>query len=80
MRDLLEAIVGRSTFEIWLEPTELMAIDREGRLVIAVPEATAAWTADRFGRLLVKRADRVGRGLRFATNFQQPAAPQSSSC
>jgi hypothetical protein len=67
MRELLERIVGTSTFEIWLEPAELIAVDGERRLVIAVPAATAAWTAKRFGRLLTTCAERVGRELRFAS-------------
>ena len=28
-------------FAIWLEPVELIAIDRDQRLVLAAPEATA---------------------------------------
>jgi hypothetical protein len=67
IRELLEATVGESTFAIWLEPAELIAVDDERRLVIAVPAATAAWTARRFGRLLTRCAERVGRELRFAS-------------
>ena len=67
MRELLERTVGTSTFEIWLEPVELIAVDDERRLVIAVPAATASWTAKRFGRLLTTCAERVGRELRFAS-------------
>jgi len=84
IRELLEATVGESTFAIWLEPAELIAVDDERRLVIAVPAATAAWMAKRFGRLLTGCAERVGRELRFASEpevhalggaerrFQQP--------
>ncbi len=52
IRELLEATVGESTFEIWLEPVELIAVDGERRLVLAAPPATAAWTSRRFGRVL----------------------------
>jgi hypothetical protein len=67
IRDLLKEAVGESTFEIWLAPTELIAVDGERRLLIAVSAATAAWTTTRYGRLLAVCADRVGRGLRFAS-------------
>jgi DnaA-like protein len=67
IRELLEEAVGESTFAIWLEPAELIAVDDERRLVIAVPAATASWTRDRFGWLLTSCAERVGRGLRFAS-------------
>jgi hypothetical protein len=67
IRELLEATVGESTFAIWLEPAELIAVDHERRLVIAVPAATASWTRERFGRLLTRCAERVGRDLRFAS-------------
>ena len=67
IRELLEAAVGESTFEIWLEPTELIAADEQHRLVVGVPAATAAWTSARFGRLLERCAARVGRELRFAS-------------
>ena len=84
IRELLEAKVGESTFAIWLEPAELIAVDDERRLVVAVPAATASWTRDRFGWLLTSCAERVGRELRFASEpevhalggaerrFQQP--------
>jgi len=67
IRELLQAAVGESRFEIWLEPTELIAVDGRHRLVVGVPAATAAWTSTRFGRLLERCAARVGRELRFAS-------------
>ncbi|MGO9791175.1 MAG: DnaA N-terminal domain-containing protein [Solirubrobacteraceae bacterium] len=51
VRELLEATVGESTFSIWLDPVELVAVDGERRLVVAAPAAAAAWTAERYGRL-----------------------------
>jgi hypothetical protein len=65
--ELLQQSVGESTFAIWLEPAELIAIDEDHWLVIAVPAATADWTAKRFGRLMTRCAERVGRELRFAS-------------
>ena len=70
IRELLEEAVGESTFAIWLEPTELIAIDDECRLVVAVPTATASWTVKRFGRLLARCAERVARELRFAAETE----------
>jgi len=67
IRELLAATVGESTFAIWLEPAELIAVDDGRRLVVAVPAATASWTRERFGRLLTSCAERVGRELRFAS-------------
>ncbi len=67
IRELLEGTVGESTFAIWLEPVELIAVDGERRLVVAAPAAAAAWTAERYGRLLASCAQRVGRELRFAS-------------
>jgi hypothetical protein len=67
IRKLLQATVGESTFAIWLDPAELIAVDGQRQLVIAVPAVTASWAVERFGRLLARCADRVGRELRFAT-------------
>lgn len=58
---------SESTFAIWLERAELIAVDGERRLVVAVPATTADWTSQRFGRLLTRCAARVGRELRFAS-------------
>ncbi|MHB8659797.1 MAG: DnaA N-terminal domain-containing protein [Solirubrobacteraceae bacterium] len=66
IRALLLAALGESTFSIWLEPLELIAIDGARTLVVAAPAATSSWITKRFGRLLSARADSVGRALRFA--------------
>ena len=34
-------------FAIWLAPVELIAIDRDQRLVLAAPAPTADWTRTR---------------------------------
>ncbi|MGH3610416.1 MAG: DnaA N-terminal domain-containing protein, partial [Pseudonocardiaceae bacterium] len=52
IRSLLEERVGESTFAIWLDPVELIAIDDDRVLVVAVPPETAAWTGKRFGGLI----------------------------
>ncbi len=51
LRAELRRAVGESTFEIWLEPLELVAL-RDGKLFIDAPRATRGWLAERFGRLL----------------------------
>jgi hypothetical protein len=66
VRKLLEAKVGESQFDIWLEPVELIAIDSDRKLVLALPPATAGWTRERFGRVLAACASSVGREVRFA--------------
>jgi len=68
VRGLLEQTVGETMFAIWIEPTELIAVDGDRSLVVAVPPATASWTRERFGRLIAKCADQVGRELRFASD------------
>jgi hypothetical protein len=67
IRELVEATVGESMFAIWLEPAELIAIDEDRRLVVAVPAALALWTSRRFAGPLTRCAQRVGREVRFAS-------------
>jgi hypothetical protein len=69
----LEAI-GESTFEIWLQPLELIAVHRDGTLIVSAPEATVSWVRDRFGRLLDRAAERAGRRLRLADTVEGKAA------
>jgi chromosomal replication initiator protein len=60
-RDLradLRRAVGDSTYEIWLEPLELVAV-RNGKVLIHAPMPTRAWVAKRFGRLLDSHAKAV---------------------
>jgi chromosomal replication initiator protein len=51
LRAELRRAVGDATFEIWLEPLELVAI-HDRKLLIDAPSATRAWLSKRFGRLL----------------------------
>jgi chromosomal replication initiator protein len=55
LRTELRRAVGESTYEIWLEPLELVAI-REGKLLVRAPPATESWVAKRFGRILESSA------------------------
>ena len=54
VRNHLRELVGDSTFEIWLEPLELIAVDPVGTLVIAAPAATRGWVEQRFSRVLAR--------------------------
>ena len=69
---LLEA-VGESTFALWLEPLELIAVDRNGALVIAAPADTVSWVQARFGRIIAAFAERVGHQLRLADEPERRA-------
>ncbi len=66
IRDELLRAVGESTFAIWLEPLELIAIDRDGVLVVGAPAQTRSWLQARFWKLIAGCAERVARQLRLA--------------
>jgi DnaA N-terminal domain len=66
--------VGESTFEIWLERLELIAVDDRGTLIVSAPDATVSWIRQRFGRLLNRAAEAVGRPLRMADEVELKAA------
>ena len=74
MRRLWLATVGESTFDIWLAPLELLAVDRDGTLVLGAPAVTDSWLRKRFGRLLARSAESVGHELRLADQAEQAAA------
>jgi chromosomal replication initiation ATPase DnaA len=74
VRTLLLQTVGESTFEIWLEPLELIAVDGSGTLILSAPDATVSWLRKRFGRLLNRAAEAVGRPLRIADEVERKAA------
>ncbi len=74
LRAELRQAVGESTFEIWLEPLELVAA-RDGKLVIDAPRATRAWVAKRFGRVLERCARHVfGPDVEVELSGQGPSA------
>ncbi len=74
-----------ATFATWLEPLELIAIDGGGALVVAAPSQTVSWVSERFGRVMVRCAERAGRELRLAdepervTLGQNDARPAASA-
>lgn len=83
IRELLKAKVGESQFDIWLEPVELIAIDSDCELVLAVATATAGWTRERFGQVIAACASYAGCEVRFAEEPERRAvgadAPPSST-
>ncbi len=58
-RDELRRIVGESTFEIWLEQLEPVAIGLRSELVLAAPASTRSWVSTRFAGAL----ERAGRAV-----------------
>jgi hypothetical protein len=68
IRAELHRIVGESTFEIWLAPLKLLAIDPTGCLLLSAPPATRAWVAGRFGQVFERAGESVSRELRLATD------------
>jgi hypothetical protein len=56
-------------FEVWLAPLALIAVDA-GVLLLGYPAAARSWMEDRFGPLLQRTADRVGRELRVASEAE----------
>ena len=73
IRERLREIVGDSTFEIWLEPLELIAIDPGGALVIDAPPATCSWLQHRFVRVLTRCTEEASRRFRFAEEPERQA-------
>jgi hypothetical protein len=69
---LLDA-VGESTFAIWLEPLELIAVDASGALVAAAPADTCSWVRGRFGPLLTLCSKQTSRELRLADEAERMA-------
>ena len=69
----LREIVGDSTFEIWLEPVELIAIDPRRVLVIDAPPVTFSWLVDRYGPVLARCAEEASRAVRFAEEAERQA-------
>jgi DnaA N-terminal domain len=78
IRSQLRRRIGDDMFAIWLDPVELIAIDRARRLVLAAPEPTAAWTSERFSRLIATAASELGRDVRFANEGERHAVGASA--
>jgi len=68
IRSELVRIAGESTFEIWLAQLELLASDQTGCLLLAYLLETCSWLTTRYGGLLERTGQSVGRELRLATD------------
>jgi len=58
VQDVLRRIVGPSTFDVWLEPLEAIAIERT-TVVVGAPPEIREWVSERFGRPLTLAAEDV---------------------
>jgi chromosomal replication initiator protein len=77
IRTELRHLVGESTFEIWIAPIELLALDGE-TLVLQAPPATRSWISGRYGRIL-ERCAREVLGPQAGVAFTTPSEASSSS-
>jgi hypothetical protein len=73
IRKLLAEAVGETSFAIWFEPIELIALDRDGSLVLYAPHCIRGWLQARFGRVVAQVAERAGRSTRIADASQGAA-------
>jgi chromosomal replication initiator protein len=82
IRAELRRVLGDSTYEIWISPLELKALDGRQLLLIA-PPAMDSWVAARYGRVLEACAQTVlGDAIRVAiatADKPSPAAKSSAS-
>jgi hypothetical protein len=73
VRETLLDAVRESTFALWLEPLELIAVGGDQALVVTGPSATLPWLRDRFGWLITACAERNGRQVRLADESETHA-------
>lgn len=74
LRDDLARAVGASTFEMWLAPLQLIAVDSTtAALVLGGPSETLGWLEPRYGRLIERCAERIRRRVRIAGETERQA-------
>ena len=73
IRELLAEAVSEDTFAVWFEPVKVIAIDRDGALVLDAPPELRSWLSGRFARLIEHAAERVDRATRIADLAQSAA-------
>jgi chromosomal replication initiator protein len=77
IRAELRQALGDSTYELWIAPLELRALEPTS-LRLAAPNATQSWVTTRFGRVLETCAKTVlGAAIRVVV---EGAAPSRPSC
>jgi hypothetical protein len=70
IRMLLVERVGGSTFDIWLDAVQMVAVDTDGALVLDGPDGTRGWVRERYGGVIADCAGRAGGTVRFASEAQ----------
>jgi chromosomal replication initiator protein len=79
IRAELRRMLGDSTYEIWIAPLEVRALEPH-RLLIVAPPATQRWVSDRFGRALEACAQTVlGTAIRVVVESTGPERRGSPS-
>lgn len=73
VRAQLSAVAGPEVFDIWLATIELHAVDDAGALVLLAPRPTRAWVRTRFGQLLTRAGESIGRQVLIAAEAQWQA-------
>jgi chromosomal replication initiator protein len=77
MRAELRRVLGDSTYEIWIAPLEVRALEQH-QLLVAAPPATYSWVATRFGRVLEACAQTVlGTTVRVVVESAGAEGPSS---
>jgi DnaA N-terminal domain len=72
-RRLMLRAAGQSTFDIWLAPLELIAVDSKGALVVIAPALPLSWVHKRFGPLIANACQSCGQRMRFASPSERLA-------
>jgi chromosomal replication initiator protein len=73
IREDVAGALDASTFAIWIDPLKLIAIDRDGALLLACPERLAGWLSRRFLPLITRGGAQAGREVRLAEPEQLAA-------
>jgi hypothetical protein len=79
IRAQLARTVKTSMFEIWLDPLELIAVDRTGTLLLSCDEQLRSWIAGRWGQALDVAAADADRHVRLATPAELHAMTDSAA-
>jgi chromosomal replication initiator protein len=58
IRAEVRRVLGDSTYELWIAPLEVRALEQH-QLLLSAPPATQSWVANRFGRVLESCAQKV---------------------
>ena len=66
VRELLSKRLGATMFEIWLGAIGLRAVNTEGSLILVAPDATRKWVRERYGWLIARAAEQIGRRVIIA--------------